>query len=39
MEIKEKIKELIDKNDVCLFMKGTPDSLHNVDLYGCIKCT
>ena len=26
MEIKEKIKELIDKNDVCLFMKGTPDS-------------
>ena len=26
MEIKEKIKQLIDKNDVCLFMKGTPDS-------------
>ena len=26
MEIKEKIKELIDKNDVCLFMKGTPDA-------------
>ena len=26
MEIKEKIKKLIDNNDVCLFMKGTPDS-------------
>ncbi len=26
MEIKEKIKNLIDQNDVCLFMKGTPDS-------------
>ena len=26
MEIKEKIKDLINKNDVCLFMKGTPDS-------------
>ena len=26
MEIKEKIKQLIDNNDVCLFMKGTPDS-------------
>ncbi len=26
MEIKEKIKNLIDSNDVCLFMKGTPDS-------------
>ncbi len=26
MEIKEKIQDLIDKNDVCLFMKGTPDS-------------
>ena len=26
MNIKEKIKELIDDNDVCLFMKGTPDS-------------
>ena len=26
MEIKEKIKNLIDKNDVCLFMKGTPES-------------
>ena len=26
MEAKEKIKSLIDKNDVCLFMKGTPDS-------------
>tara|TARA_X000001036_G_scaffold411320_1_gene423945 strand:+ start:854 stop:1171 length:318 start_codon:yes stop_codon:yes gene_type:complete len=26
MNINEKIKDLIDKNDVCLFMKGTPDS-------------
>ncbi len=26
MEIKEKIKNLIDNNNVCLFMKGTPDS-------------
>ena len=26
MEAKEKIKSLIDSNDVCLFMKGTPDS-------------
>ena len=26
MEIKEKINNLINKNDVCLFMKGTPDS-------------
>ncbi len=26
MEIKEKIKNLIDSNDICLFMKGTPDS-------------
>ena len=26
MEIKEKIQKLIDENDVCLFMKGTPDS-------------
>ena len=26
MEINQKIKELIDSNDVCLFMKGTPDS-------------
>ena len=25
MEIKEKIKKLIDDNQVCLFMKGTPD--------------
>ena len=25
MEIKEKIKNLINTNDVCLFMKGTPD--------------
>ena len=26
MEIKEKIKKLIDNNQVCLFMKGTPDA-------------
>ena len=26
MEIKDKIKNLINENDVCLFMKGTPDS-------------
>jgi len=26
MEIREKIKKLIDDNNVCLFMKGTPDS-------------
>ena len=26
METKEKIKKLIDNKDVCLFMKGTPDS-------------
>tara|TARA_E500000178_G_scaffold33196_1_gene30113 strand:+ start:192 stop:512 length:321 start_codon:yes stop_codon:yes gene_type:complete len=26
MEIKEKIKNLIENNQVCLFMKGTPDS-------------
>ena len=26
MEIKEKINNLINENDVCLFMKGTPDS-------------
>ena len=26
MEINEKIKSLINDNDVCLFMKGTPDS-------------
>ncbi len=26
MEIKEKIKKIIDDNEVCLFMKGTPDS-------------
>tara|TARA_B100000579_G_C22170124_1_gene549301 strand:- start:46 stop:363 length:318 start_codon:yes stop_codon:yes gene_type:complete len=25
MEIKEKIKNLISENKVCLFMKGTPD--------------
>ena len=26
MEIKDKINELIKNNNVCLFMKGTPDS-------------
>ena len=26
MEINKKIESLIKKNDVCLFMKGTPDS-------------
>ena len=26
MEINEKIKNIIKENDVCLFMKGTPDS-------------
>ena len=26
MNIKEEIKKIIDANDVCLFMKGTPDS-------------
>tara|TARA_B100001564_G_C20599227_1_gene651853 strand:+ start:482 stop:802 length:321 start_codon:yes stop_codon:yes gene_type:complete len=26
MDIKNEIKDIIDKNDVCLFMKGTPDS-------------
>ena len=26
MEIKDKIKKLINENDICLFMKGTPDS-------------
>ena len=26
MEIKQKIENLISENDVCLFMKGTPDS-------------
>ena len=26
METNEKIKNIINENDVCLFMKGTPDS-------------
>ena len=26
MNIKNEIKDMIEKNDVCLFMKGTPDS-------------
>ena len=37
MNIKEKIKELINHNDVCLFMKGTPDSPQWI-LYGCFEC-
>ena len=27
MNINDKIEKLINENDVCLFMKGTPDSL------------
>ena len=26
MDTKDKIKEILNKNDVCLFMKGTPES-------------
>ena len=26
METKEKLKELINNNDVCLFMKGVPEA-------------
>ena len=26
MDIKNKIKDMIEKNNICLFMKGTPDS-------------
>ena len=26
MDIKEKIKKLINTHEVCLFMKGTPDA-------------
>ena len=26
MEIKDKINNTIKENDICLFMKGTPDS-------------
>ena len=26
MDIREKIKKIIESNDVCLFMKGTPDA-------------
>ena len=26
MDIKNEIKEIIDTNDICLFMKGTPDA-------------
>ena len=26
MEVKEKIESLIKDNEVCLFMKGTPDA-------------
>ena len=37
MEIKEKIETLIKENNVCLFMKGTPDSSMWF-FNGCIKC-
>ena len=33
MEIKDKIENLIKENDVCLFMKGTPDSPNVVSLW------
>ena len=26
MDVKTNIQNLIDKNDICLFMKGTPES-------------
>ena len=26
MDTKEKIKDLVNNNDICLFMKGTPDA-------------
>ena len=26
MNIKDKIQKLVDENDICLFMKGTPES-------------
>ena len=26
MDAKEKIKDLVNNNDICLFMKGTPDA-------------
>ena len=26
MDIKNKIKDMIEKNNICLFMKGTPDA-------------
>ena len=26
MNVKNEIKELVDKNNICLFMKGTPES-------------
>ena len=31
MEINEKIENLINENNVCLFMKGTPEAIRNVD--------
>ena len=30
MSIKENIQNLIDQNDICLFMKGTPETLLSV---------
>ena len=35
---KKSINDLIDKNDVCLFMKGTPEVPQCGFLYGSIKC-
>ena len=35
MEISEKIESLINDNDVCLFMKGTPDHLSVVFQWQC----
>ena len=38
MEINKKIENLINENEVCLFMKGTPDA-PQCGFHGCIKCT
>ena len=35
---KKKINDLIDKNDVCLFMKGTPEVPQCGFFSGSIKC-
>ena len=34
MEINKKIESLISENDVCLFMKGTPDAPHIVWIFN-----